>query len=132
MEKTNLKYRAKVTHIGELVTEFIDAGILVFFGEQAPQELRDFSIIHDGKELKADLEKGDVLYLDHVPYEILSIGPVANQNFANLGHLVVKFNGALEPEMPGDVTVANQKPHDVKIGSVIEIVSGQAPEEQGG
>jgi len=58
VEEKSVKYKATVLEIGPLVTEFIDAGILVFFGETAPQELKEFSIIHDGKELKADIVPG--------------------------------------------------------------------------
>ena len=46
-----IKYQATVTYIGPLVSEFLDSGIVVLFGEDAPEELRDFAIIHDGHEL---------------------------------------------------------------------------------
>ena len=123
MEEKTVKYRATVLEIGPLVTEFIDAGILVFFGETAPQELKEFSIIHDGKELKADIVPGDTIIIDEEPYKILAVGEVANTNFGNLGHLVMKFNGADTPEMPGDVCVESKPVHQVKVGTVFEIVS---------
>jgi PTS system glucitol/sorbitol-specific IIA component len=34
---------------------------------------------------------------------VLAVGAVANQNLAALGHFIIKFNGATEPEMPGDI-----------------------------
>jgi len=40
-------YQSTVTEIGELVPAFIAEGMLVFFGEGAPEELRDFCIMHE-------------------------------------------------------------------------------------
>jgi PTS system glucitol/sorbitol-specific IIA component len=100
-----LKYQAQVTSIGPYVSEFIDHNILVLFGDQVPEELADFSILHNGKELSGTINVGDVIYLGDNNYSVLAVGEVANENLANLGHLVLKFNGETEPEMPGDVCV---------------------------
>ena len=104
-----IKYSATILHIGPLVSEFTDAGILVFFGENAPEELYEFSVIHNGTTLESDLVIGDFVSLDGEKYQILALGEVANSNFRNLGHLVMKFNGKTIVEMPGDVC-AEQKP----------------------
>ena len=122
MEDTVIKYQAKVTEIGPLVTEFIEAGILVFFGEGAPPELVEFSIIHDGKNLEKDLEAGDVIHIDKEVFKILAVGEVANENFRNLGHLIIKFNGKSKVELPGDVCVEQKKVPGVEVGSSLEII----------
>jgi glucitol/sorbitol PTS system EIIA component len=118
------KYKATVTEIGPLVGEFTEAGILVFFGDDAPPELREFSIIHDGKELIEDVVPGDAVIIDDSHYNVLAVGEVANKNLANLGHLIIKFNGKDQPELPGDVCVEEKPVHIVKIGSTFEIVGG--------
>lgn len=123
-----IKYHATVIHVGPLLYEFTDAGILVFFGEDAPQELFDFAVIHDGKILHADLVPGDLVKLDSEVYKILAVGEVANTNFANLGHLVLKFNGADEVELPGDVCVENKPLNLLQIGSTIEVFSSEDTE----
>ncbi len=104
-----IKYKARVTEIGPLVDEFIEHGILVLFGQDAPEELAEFSILHDGHELVEPLQVGDKVFLCEESFTILSLGEVANTNFASLGHLILKFNGLDNPEMPGDVCV-EQKP----------------------
>ncbi|MDX9865548.1 MAG: PTS glucitol/sorbitol transporter subunit IIA [Anaerolineaceae bacterium] len=119
-----LKYQAVVTGIGPLVTEFIDAGILVFFGADAPPELAEFTIIHDGKELKADLAPGDVIYIDDHQFKVLAVGEVANPNFSALGHLVMKFNDSDTVEMPGDVCVEAKPIPPIVVGSVLRIEQG--------
>ena len=116
-----LKYEAHVTGIGPYVSEFIDANILVLFGDQAPEELAEFAIIHDGKTLDGDLKVGDVISLGENKYTVLAVGEVANENLANLGHLVVKFNGENEPEMPGDVCVEAKPLPEIEPGLVIRL-----------
>jgi PTS system glucitol/sorbitol-specific IIA component len=121
--KLVLKYEAKVTEIGPLVDEFINAGILVFFGADAPSELREFSIIHDGTELIEDVVPGDAVVIDDTFYKVLAVGEVANSNLGNLGHLVMKFNGKEEAELPGDVCVEEKPVHPVAVGTVFKILS---------
>lgn len=116
-----LKYQATVTEIGPLVDEFINAGILVFFGADAPPELREFSIIHDGTELLAGVVPGDTMVIDDTPYKVLAVGEVANSNLGNLGHLVMKFNGLEEVQLPGDVCVEEKPVHPVKVGTIFQI-----------
>lgn len=117
-----VKFQAKVTQIGPLVKEFIEAGILVFFGEDAPPELVEFSIIHDGRELKKDLAPGDAVFIDDQEFKVLAVGDVANTNFANLGHLIIKFNGQDEVELPGDVCVEQKPVPPVKVGTILKVI----------
>ena len=41
------KYELKVVSIGELAQEFLDEQIMVFFGNEAPDELKEHSIVHE-------------------------------------------------------------------------------------
>ena len=119
-----VKYQATVTGIGPLVTEFIDAGILVFFGPDAPPELAEFTIIHDGRELKADVVPGDLIHIDDHQYKVLAVGEVANANFSALGHLVMKFNDSDTVEMPGDVCVEAKPIPPIAVGSILRVEQG--------
>ena len=116
-----VKYEAEIINIGPLVKEFINAGILVFFGEGAPPELVEFSIIHDGRELTKDLVSGDVVFIDDHEFHVLAVGEVANSNFRNLGHLIIKFNGKDKVELPGDVCVESKPIPPIKIGTTLKI-----------
>ena len=115
------KYTAKVTDIGPLVSDFIDAGILVFFGSDAPEELREFSIIHDGKTLLEPISAGDVIHLDEARFKVLAVGDVANNNLSALGHIIVKFNGQEAPEMPGDICTETGKLPEIRVGTILQI-----------
>jgi PTS system glucitol/sorbitol-specific IIA component len=98
-----VKYTARITGIGPLLSEFTEAGVLVFFGPNAPEELTEFAVIHDGQFLAEPVVAGDVFSIGGERYRVLAVGAVANQNLAALGHFIIKFNGATEPEMPGDI-----------------------------
>jgi PTS system glucitol/sorbitol-specific IIA component len=116
-----IKYTARVTGIGPLTAEFVEAGMLVLFGASAPDELHDFAIIHDGQVLSAPVVVGDQVHIDGRAYQVLAIGEVANDNLGNLGHLVLKFNGQSRPELPGDVCLEAQPLPDIAVGTVFQI-----------
>ena len=120
-----IKYQATITAIGPYVAEFIDHNILVLFGDQAPEELAEFSIIHDGKEMQGTLTVGDVIYLGDAGFAVLAVGEVANDNLKNLGHLIIKFNGETEPEMAGDVCVEAKPLPAIEPGLEIRIEEGK-------
>lgn len=105
---TVTKYETKVEQIGPVAQDFIDEGILVFFGMTAPEELKEFAILHHHTPPLQPIEAGDTLVIGDESIQILCVGDVANENLANLGHFVVKFNGFTEPEMPGDISVPQQ------------------------
>ncbi|MEN8240508.1 MAG: PTS glucitol/sorbitol transporter subunit IIA [Chloroflexota bacterium] len=116
-----IKYECTVVNIGPLVGEFIDAGVIVLFGAGAPEELVDFSIIHDGTELKSDLIPGDTVWIDETSFKVLAVGDVANTNLSNLGHLILKNNGQDEPEMPGDVCLEEKPLPAFSIGTKVRV-----------
>ena len=104
-----VKYKARITLIGPLVSEFMDHGILVLFGANAPEELKEFAVIHDGQELVEPIVAGDTVTIGQAAFRVLAVGDIVNKNLAALGHLVLKCNGQTKPEMPGDVCL-EQKP----------------------
>lgn len=114
-------YRSTVTEIGELVPTFTAEGMLVFFGETAPEELRTFCIIHKVEHQEGQIKEGDFVSIDGHEFEILSVGSVANDNLYNLGHLNLKANGNTEADMPGDVSIAQVPLPEISVGTKIEI-----------
>ncbi len=119
-----IKYQTTVTAVGELASDFADEGILVFFGADAPEELHDFAILTDHRPPTAPVEAGDEVELAGERFPVLCVGPVANENLANLGHLVVKFNGLAEPELPGDVSLPAVPAPRLAPGDVVRIHAG--------
>jgi PTS system glucitol/sorbitol-specific IIA component len=118
------KYETKVTRLGPVTQDFIDEGILVFFQMNVPDELAEIAILHAHDTLHQKVVAGDKLIIDDYSLTILGVGEVANENLANLGHFVVKFNGLTEPEMPGDISVPSDIPiPPIAPGTIVKIVS---------
>ena len=116
-----VKYDTRVMSVGEMAAAFAAEGILVFFGPQAPEELHDFAIITEACTLDAPVAVGDELQIDGNAYPVVGVGSVANDNLSGLGHLVVKFNGLVDTELPGDVSVPEGPAPQVSPGSHIKI-----------
>ncbi len=120
---SSLVYSTTVTAVGELVADFREQGVLVFFGESAPIELHEFSILHKPDvETRAPLP-GDLIRLSNEEFTVLAVGSVASDNLLNLGHLDLKANGLPEAELPGDVNVEVRDLPTVKVGDRLEVYS---------
>jgi PTS system glucitol/sorbitol-specific IIA component len=120
-----IKYQATITAIGPLVSEFIEGGVLVFFGQNAPPELAEFAVLHDGTELVGQVAPGDQICLNEHRYRVLAVGEIANQNLGALGHLVIKFNGLTVPEMPGDVCTEAAPVPPLEVGMRFQIQTAE-------
>jgi PTS system glucitol/sorbitol-specific IIA component len=116
------KYETRVEEIGPQVAEFLDHRILVFFGQGAPPELAEFSVLTEPCELAEDVEPGDWIVIGEQRYQVTAVGDVANTNLRNLGHLVLKCNGLTEPELPGDVCVEAKDLPPIEVGTVVRIL----------
>lgn len=119
-------YATTVTAVGALVPEFLAAGVLVLFGEQAPQELHEFSVLHR-VDTSVEPDAGgprvrDVVRLGDVELPVLAVGSVVAANLLNLGHLDLKADGRTEPAMPGDLCVPTGTLPVVEVGQTITVV----------
>ena len=61
------------------------------------------------------------VFINNEVYKILAVGDVANTNLANLGHLILKFNGEEKARLPGDVNVELKPVPDILIGTIFKI-----------
>lgn len=114
------KYETIVTSVGPMAVEFADEGILVFFGEDAPEELHEFAIIHRHEPNAEDVVAGDVLEIAGVSFTVTGVGAIANDNLRNLGHLVAKFNGFTETELPGEISLEPGDVPEIAPGTLIK------------
>lgn len=114
-------YSTTVTAVGVLVPDFREQGILVFFGENAPEELHEFSILH-----KVDIHKrapivGDTIAINDDVFTVLAVGSVASDNLLNLGHLDLKANGMSDADLPGDVNVELRELPMINVGDRLQV-----------
>jgi glucitol/sorbitol PTS system EIIA component len=118
------KYVSEVVTVGELADQFFEAGIMVLFGEDAPEELADFSIIHRPTVTDGGIAPGDRIHLGSEVVTVLAVGSVADENLVNLGHLSLKRNGEHEAALPGDVCCDEGQIPRLQRGDEIRIVGG--------
>jgi len=119
-----LRYSTVVTAVGSMVPEFTAEGLLVWFAEGAPEELHEFSVLHRPTVTAGGVVPGDLVRLDGVELRVLAVGPVANANLVQLGHLDLKANGATTAPLVGDVCVEQFPLPTVEPGSRLEILAG--------
>jgi PTS system glucitol/sorbitol-specific IIA component len=116
-------YSTTVTAVGELVSDFRDQGILVFFGEGAPEELHEFSVIHKVEISERAPITGDLIRINDEEFDVLAVGSVVSDNLLNLGHLDLKANGLTEAELPGDTNVEARSLPMINVGDKFEIIA---------
>ncbi len=109
MTATDLAVRldTTVTAVGPMTGEFLDEGIVVLFGDDAPEELQEVAVVHRATVNVGGVSPGDVVTVtqgdETTEMTVLAVGDVANDNLTGLGHLVLKRNGSTEAALPGDV-----------------------------
>ena len=98
-------YESTVTAVGSQVPAFLEHGILIFFGDTAPAELHDISVLHRATISDDGPRPGDTVHLGDSTLDVLAVGDVVRDNLLNLGHLDLKADGLTEAKLPGDVCV---------------------------
>ena len=51
-------YSSKIVKIGEQAHLFLEEGIVVFFGDNAPEELQDVAVVHELQDITGENEVG--------------------------------------------------------------------------
>jgi PTS system glucitol/sorbitol-specific IIA component len=118
-----VRYHTRVQAIGEMTPQFREQGLLIFFGEMAPEELHEFVIRHRPLQADAIPVPGDVIELDGDSYVVTAVGDVVQDNLLKLGHFCLKADGSTTAPLPGDVCVEARQLPDLHIGSVMRIIA---------
>lgn len=121
-----VRYATEVTAVGPLIPEFRAQGLLVFFGELAPEELHEFVILHRPSVVHSAPRPGDVLELGGEPFRVTAVGHVVSENLLRLGHASVKADGATAAPMPGDICVEAKPLPDLPPGATMRILAASS------
>lgn len=115
------QYKSEIIELGVSVDEMIQLGMLILFSNDAPNELRDYCVIHSNDQLLKDLKVNQKIYIGKDQYTISSIGSSALQQWQELGHVTLRFDGQLTPELPGTVHLNEKFKRIPKIGEFIKV-----------
>lgn len=113
-----MKFKTKVIHIGKYVNDFYKENIIVLFGETAPYDLKDYSVIIEKPQSPTDIEAGDKLYLSSQEYLITAVGKTVNESLFSLGHCTLRFDGAIHASLPGSLHLRGSIPN-IRVGDKI-------------
>ena len=83
-------YSSKIVRLGEQSGLFLAEGIVVFFGDNAPEELQDVAVVHKLNPVNGEIVVGTTIELSGETLKVTAIGEVANENFKNLFHHIFK------------------------------------------
>ncbi|MDO5027483.1 MAG: PTS glucitol/sorbitol transporter subunit IIA [Tissierellia bacterium] len=115
-----IKYENVVKGYGSLVEEF-GSEILIFFGEDAPETLKDYCYLINTKSLDKEITEGDYLEINGIKTKIIAVGDQANRNLDLLGHLTIHLSGRVDDILPGAIVCQEVDFDKIKIGSKLKI-----------
>lgn len=118
-----MKYRVGITGWGEEALMMIDK-LLILFNDDAPQELKEVSVLCSKGELLSEPTVGDSLLIGECAFEIQAIGSVALNTLRELGHCTLMFTEvACSDVLPGAIYLKGNPitMADITVGTVIEI-----------
>lgn len=115
-------YENKVKGMGDSVEEFKGDNMFIIFGDNAPEEIRDYCYSVDITPLNGTIAAGQTLKVGDNSYKITSVGYEAPVTLAGLGHCTINFSGLTEPELPGSIYVEEKPMPEIGIGTVIQII----------
>ncbi|NOH29819.1 PTS glucitol/sorbitol transporter subunit IIA [Vibrio mediterranei] len=110
------QFRANIVSVGEFAQEALQDDMLILFNDSAPDDVADYCFIHDQAEYSGELSTESTLLIDDEPYVVTSVGSAANTNLKNLGHITIKFDGSLTPDLAGTVHVIGRKKPQLESG----------------
>ncbi|MFC3039714.1 PTS glucitol/sorbitol transporter subunit IIA [Virgibacillus xinjiangensis] len=115
-------YKSVVENVGPLALAFEEEKVIILFGPQAPDELKEVSIIHEAAEDSSEnpIKEGGKFIVDDQEYTVTAVGSSANENLKELGHISIYFSEPNEDVLPGAVFASPSKLPECKDGSVIE------------
>lgn len=117
--------KSKIIQIGDEAV-FDTHKILILFGEDVPEYLKDYSIIHRyTSEVTEDLvKKGGKINFGVQTYNVVDVGNIANETLTSLGHASLYFGLEEGAELlPGSILLEPEIMPDLNVGDVIEFIS---------
>ena len=117
-----VSYENQVKALGSCVDEFKDGGMLIIFGDNAPEEIRDYCYSVSVNPINGTIAAGQTLKFGNSTYKITAVGSEAPVTLAGLGHCTINFSGQTTVDLPGTIYVENKPQPEISVGTVIQIV----------
>ena len=115
-------YENQVKALGARVDEFQEAGLFIIFGDNAPDELKDYCYSVSVNPIQGTIAAGQILKVDDASYRITAVGSEAPHTLEGLGHCTINFSGQTTVDLPGTIYVENKPMPKLCVGTVLQII----------
>ena len=115
-------YENRVKALGSCVSEFQGEKMFIIFGDNAPEELRDYCYSVDVNPVQGTICAGQTLKVGESSYKITAVGPEAPVTLAGLGHCTINFSGQTTVDLAGTIYVEDKPMPVIEVGTQIQIV----------
>ena len=114
-------FNTSIKDIGVSAKDFETEKMMILFGDNAPEGLKDYCFNIQVNTVGKNIEVGDTISFDSMKYKVTAVGTEANTTFKNLGHMTVKFDGNETADLPGTIHVEEKEYPKVQIGTTITL-----------
>lgn len=120
----DILYSDKIIRIGDQANS-LGNGFIILYGETAPLELQDYCYIVSKHSLKHAISVNDYLQIGTHFFQITAIGKKVNETFSSTGHMTIRFDGEVVPELSGSLHVERKKAKSIKVDDKIQIIKSK-------
>ena len=116
-----LIFETSVQEIGAEAALFADDKMLILFGDNAPEGLKEYAyqiIINRAKE---EITTEMILAIGKTDFKITAVGNLVTKNLNQLGHITMKFTGETTAELPGTLYLEGKEIPIITVGTKISI-----------
>lgn len=114
-------FSTSVKDIGASAKDFESENMMILFGDDAPEGLKDYCYNIQVSDLEKSMEVGDTITFDAIKYTLTAVGSEANTTFKNLGHMTVKFDSSEAADLTGTIHVEAKDYPKIQIGTTITL-----------
>ena len=122
-------YENEIKEIGESVGDFAGGNMFIIFGENAPEELREYCYLVSVNPLFGELLPGQILKIDDNEYKITAVGAEASHTLERLGHMTINMSGRSKSQLPGTLYTESAEVPPIRVGTKISIIDTGTYEE---
>lgn len=115
-------YENEVKGLGASVHEFAGGNMFIIFGENAPEELKDYCYHVSVNPINGTITVGQFLVIDGREFRITAVGEEAPVTLAGLGHMTINMSGKTAAELPGTLYTEEAEIPDIRVGTKIAII----------
>ena len=116
-----LIFETSVQEIGAEAALFADDKMLILFGDNAPEGLKEYAyqiIINRAKE---EITTEMILAIGKTDLKITAVGNLVTKNLNQLGHITMKFTGETTAALPGTLYLEGKEIPIITVGTKITI-----------